>query len=157
MEGFTVSLALVDAIPVMLFGASMLLTAQRFHSPLFLLGAVLSVLAGCMKVSWKLILGIWKKDIAILNRPFVPIQAAGFLMMLVSFVLGWRSISWRGLWAAVTGFPSVVFFALWVALMGTMVWYRKTRFQRNNARTNWTAQIINGIAQAALFLGILVV
>ena len=54
MEGFTVSLALVDAIPVLFFGASMILVAERFGSPLFIAGASLSTAAGCFKVLWKM-------------------------------------------------------------------------------------------------------
>ena len=72
MEGFTVGLALVDAIPVLSFGISMVIIASRFDSPLFMLGAALSVLAGCCKVAWKLVLGIAKKDVTWLNKPFLP-------------------------------------------------------------------------------------
>ncbi len=35
-----------------------------------------------------LALGIWKKDIKWPNKPFVPIRATGFFLMLVSFVPG---------------------------------------------------------------------
>ena len=81
MEGFTVSMALFDAVPVLLFGGSMILAGLKFRHPLFILGAVLSTLAGCMKVTWKLIIGLKKKDLRWLDRPFVPMQAAGFLLM----------------------------------------------------------------------------
>lgn len=37
MEGFILALALVDAIPVLCFGASMILVAARFDRPLCLL------------------------------------------------------------------------------------------------------------------------
>lgn len=154
MEDFTLSLALVDAIPVLFFGASMILVAAKFNSPLFIVGAVISTLAGCCKVLWKLILGIWKKDVRWLNKPFVPMQATGFILMLVSFVLGFGKIDWTGVLAAVTGFPAIVFFALWIVMMGTMGWYRKNKFD-NSAKANWTAQIINCVGQGALLLGIL--
>ena len=36
-----------------------------------------------------------------------------------------------------------------------MGWYRKKRFKNDDAKSNWTAQIVNIIAQAALFLAIL--
>lgn len=154
MEGFTLFLALVDAIPVLFFGASMIMVATRFNSPLFIVGAVLSTMAGCCKVLWKLILGIWKKDVRWLNKPFVPMQAAGFLLMLVSFVVGIGKIDWSCVLAAATGFPSILFFVLWLAMMAAMGWYRKSRFD-NSAKANWTAQIINCIGQAALFLGVI--
>lgn len=155
MEGFTLGLALVDAIPVLSFGISMVILAGRFDSPLFMVGAALSVLAGCCKVAWKLVLGIAKKDLKWLNKPFVPMQATGFLLMLLSFVLGFKKISWGSVLAAVTGFPSIAFFAGWIGLLFAMSWYRKHKFQRDDARSNWTAQIINAVGQTCLLLGIL--
>ena len=133
MEGFTIGLALVDAIPVLSFGISMVIIATRFDSALFMIGASLSVLAGCCKVAWKLVLGIAKKDLRWLNKPFVPMQATGFLLMLISFVIGFGKIDWAGVGAAVTGLPSVLFFAAWIGLMGFMGWFRKHKFQNDDA------------------------
>lgn len=155
MEGFTLGLALVDAIPVLSFGISMVIIAGRFDSPLFMIGAALSVLAGCCKVAWKLMLGIAKKDLRWLNKPFVPMQATGFLLMLVSFILGFRKIHWAGVLAAATGFPSILFFIAWIGFLFAMIWYRKHKFQRNDAKSNWTAQTINAVGQTCLLLGIL--
>ena len=155
MEGFTIALALVDAIPVLSFGISMVIIATRFHSPLFMVGAALSVLAGCCKVAWKMILGICGKNLKWLNKPFVPMQAAGFMLMLISFIIGFQKISWSGVLAAVTGIPSILFFIAWIGLMGFMGWYRKNRFQHDNAKSNWTAQIVNALGQTCLLLGIL--
>ena len=155
MEGFTVGLALVDAIPVLSFGISMVIIASRFDSPLFMIGAALSVLAGCCKVAWKLVLGIAKKDLRWLNKPFLPMQITGFLLMLISFVLDFRKISWGGVLAAVTGLPSIVFFLVWIGLMGFMGWYRKHKFSNDDAKSNWTAQIVNAVGQTCLLLGIL--
>ena len=155
MEGFTLALALVDAVPVLSFGISMVIIALRFHSPLFMVGAALSVLAGCCKVAWKLILGIAKKDLRWINKPFVPMQATGFLLMLVSFILGFGKIHWGAVGAALLSFPSLLFFAAWIGLMGFMGWYRKKRFKQEDAASNWTAQIINAVGQTCLLLGIL--
>ena len=155
MEGFTVGLALVDAIPVLSFGISMVIIASRFDSPLFMVGAILSVLGGCCKVAWKLVLGITKKDLRWLNKPFVPMMAGGFMLLLISIIIGFGKISWAGVGAAVTGFPSILFFAVWLGLMGLMGWYRKHKFSNDDARSNWTAQIINAIGQTCLLLGIL--
>ena len=154
MEGFTLGLALVDAIPVLSFGISMVIIASRFPSPLFMIGAVLSVLAGCCKVAWKLVLGIAKKDLRWLNKPFVPMQAAGFLLMLVSFVIGFGKINWPAVGMAILSIPSSLFFAGWLILMGVMVWYRKHKFRNDDAHANWTAQIINAVGQTCLLLGI---
>lgn len=155
MEGFTIGLALVDAIPVVSFGISMVIIASRFGSPLFMIGAALSVLAGCCKVAWKLVLGIAKKDLRWLNKPFVPMQTTGFLLMLISFILGFGKIDWAGVAMVLISFPSLLFFAAWIGLMGFMGWFRKNRFSNDDARSNWTAQIVNAIGQTCLLLGIL--
>ena len=155
MEGFTLALALVEAIPVLSFGISMVIIASRFDSPLFMIGASLSVLAGCCKVAWKMVLGIAKKDLRWLNKPFVPMQATGFMLMLISFVIGFRKINWGGMLGAVTSIPSILFFLAWIGLMGFMGWYRKHKFSNDDAHSNWTAQIVNAIGQTCLLLGIL--
>ena len=155
MEGFTVALALVDAIPVLSFGISMVLIATRFESPLFMIGAALSVLAGCCKVAWKLVLGIWKKDLRWLNKPFLPMQITGFGFILGSFITSLGKIDWAAVSAAVVGFPSIVFFIAWIGLMGFMGWYRKHKFSNNDAKSNWTAQIVNAVGQTCLLLGVL--
>ena len=155
MEGFTIGLALVDAIPVLSFGISMVIIASRFPSPLFMIGAILSVLGGCCKVAWKLVLGIWKKDLRWINKPFVPMMAGGFLLLIVSVIVGFGKIDWAGVGMAVLSFPSVLFFAAWIGLMGFMGWYRKHKFSNEDAKSNWTAQIVNALGQTCLLLGIL--
>ena len=155
MEGFTIGLALVDAIPVLSFGVSMVIIASRFDSPLFMIGAALSVLAGCCKVAWKMVLGITKKNLRWLNKPFVPMMAGGFLFLIVSLLIGFRSINWSGVGAAILSMPSILFFIAWIGLMGLMGWYRKHKFSNDDAHSNWTAQIINAIGQTCLLLGIL--
>ena len=155
MEGFTIALALVDAIPVLSFGISMVIIASRFQSPLFMIGAILSVLGGCCKVSWKLVLGITRKDLRWLNKPFVPMMAGGFLLLLISVLLNITAINWAGVSAAIIGLPSVLFFIAWIGLMGFMGWFRKHKFRNEDAASNWTAQIINAVGQTCLLLGIL--
>ena len=155
MEGFTIGLALVDAIPVLSFGISMVIIASRFPSPLFMIGAILSVLGGCCKVAWKLVLGIWKKDLRWINKPFVPMMAGGFLLLIISLIVGFSKIHWAGVSAAILSFPSILFFVAWIGLMGFMGWYRKHKFSNDDAQSNWTAQIVNALGQTCLLLGIL--
>ena len=155
MDGFTVGLALVDAIPVLSFGISIIIIAGRFNSPLFMIGAVLSVLAGCCKVAWKLVLGICKKNLRWLNKPFVHMMATGFFLLLISVIVGFGKISWTAVGSALISFPSILFFLLWIGLMIFMSWYRKNRFKNDDAKSNWTAQIVNAVGQICLLLGIL--
>ena len=155
MEGFTIALALVDAIPVLSFGISMVIIASRMQSPLFIIGAALSVLGGCCKVIWKLVLGIAKKDLRWLNKPFVPMMAGGFMLLIIAVLLNITKINWAGVGAAIFGLPSILFFVAWISLMGFMSWYRKNKFKNDDAKANWTAQIINAVGQTCLLLGIL--
>ena len=100
-EDFTLLLALTDSLPVIFFGASMLLIGRRFSSPLFMAGALLCLIGGAM-----------------------------------------------------TSFPSVIFFA--AGLLG-MVLMTVFAFILDSAdpRANWIEQLTNGVAQAAFFMGIL--
>ena len=155
MEGFTIGLALVDAIPVLSFGISMVIIASRFNSPLFMIGAALSVLAGCCKVAWKLVLGIAKKDLRWLNKPFLPMQITGFGFIIGSLLTSLGKINWPSVLKAVTSLPSILFFIVWIGLMGFMGWFRKHKFSNEDARSNWIAQIINAVGQTCLLLGVL--
>lgn len=151
-EDFTLSLALVDALPVLFFAVSMALVARRFASVLFALGAAVIVLASCGKVLWKLLLGLRRQNVPWLNRYFIPCQISGFVLILLSLVWNLRRIPWGSLLMQLTHFPSVVFFLLWLCGMGCMSWYRKNWFD-NSLKANWTAQLINTAAQGALLAG----
>lgn len=52
--GFSVTMALVDLVPVVFFWLSAIRAGQRFHSTLFMLGAGVRFLSGTVKVLWKL-------------------------------------------------------------------------------------------------------
>lgn len=152
-DDFTLSLALVDALPVLFFAVSMVLVASRFSSMLFRIGAAVIVSASCCKVLWKL-LGLRKQNVPWLNRCFIPCQISGFVLIVLSVVLNLRSIRWGSLLAQLTQFPSGIFFLLWLCGMACMSWYRRNRFD-NSLKANWTAQLINTAAQGALLAGIL--
>ena len=152
-EGFTLSLALVDALPVIFFGASSVVVGLLFKSPLFVLGAVLSFLGGASKVMWKLILALKKQNIAILNCLFRYLMAGGFLVIILSLILGIGRISLPAVWAAVTGAPQCVFFLLWLCGMLAMCVLSKT-LDGSVAKNNWIEQCVNAFSQACLLTGL---
>ncbi|MCD8161244.1 MAG: hypothetical protein LUE61_08765 [Clostridiales bacterium] len=86
-------MAVVDALPVLCFSASMILIGQVYQSAVFMVGAVLCVLAGVGKVLWKLILAIAHKDVPILFRQFRFLMPAGFVLMVVSLFINRPSLS----------------------------------------------------------------
>ena len=155
-EGFTLSLALVDALPVLLFGGSCILIGLIFKSPLFMVGACLAFLAGFMKVMWKVILATAKKDVKFLNKQMKYTMSAGFLLIIISLIAGYKRISFAAMGAAIIGFPQCVFFLLWLAGMVGMGVLAK-KLDSSVAKNNWIEQSVNGIAQLCLFIGLLIV
>ena len=154
--GFTLGLALVDAIPVLLFGMSMAVVGLKLRSALFVLGAAASLLAGCGKVAWKLLLALRQRDVSWLNRQFRYLMCAGFVLMLVAVVAAAVSGSLRlgALAAALTGMPAIVFFAL--ALCGfAALGVLGATLDGSTARDNWAEQLVNTFAQAMLLAGVI--
>ena len=108
-DGYNLSLALVDALPVIFFLIGGLLLFRIFPSKWFILGISLSTLAGAGKVLWKILL-IRKIDFSGLNRQFRFLMPAGFGFLLFSMLLNMHAINWNGIGRAVTSFPSLFFF-----------------------------------------------
>ena len=153
-ENFTLSLALVDALPVLFFGGSMILVGLLFESPLFLIGAALCFWAGAAKVLWKIIVVTKKKNIWWMFLQMRIIMPIGFALMILAVILNRSAINLPAVLAAVVSFPSVLFFAaglIGMALMGVFA----ARLDSADARSNWIEQLTNAIAQAAIFTGIL--
>ena len=153
-EDFTLSLALVDALPVLFFGGSMILTALLFKSKLFPAGALACFWAGAAKVLWKIIVVKKKKNIWWLFLQMRIVMPVGFALMLLSVILNRKAIHFAAVLAAVTSLPSVIFFALGLigmVLMGIFA----SRLDSSDLRSNWIEQLTNTAAQAAIFIGIL--
>ena len=153
-EGFTLSLALVDALPVLLFGGSSILIGLIFKSPLFIVGACLVFLGGFLKVLWKIVLATKKKDIPFLNKQMKYTMLTGFALIVVSLIANAKRISFSAMGAALTSLPSCIFFLLFVAGMVTMGVLAK-KLDSSVAKNNWIEQCVNATAQLCLFLGLL--
>ena len=153
-ENFTLSLALVDALPVLFFGGSMILIGLPFGSPLFLIGAALCFWAGAAKVLWKIIVVTKKKNIWWMFLQMRIVMPLGFLLMILAVILNRNAINLSAVFAAVISLPSVLFFAVGVigmVLMGVFA----AKLDSADVRSNWIEQLTNGVAQAAIFVGIL--
>lgn len=153
-QGFTVGLALVDAIPVLVFGASMILIGIAFGSPLFLVGAGLMFLGGVLKVLWKLIVAAANKDIEWMNKQFRFTMIGGFLLMIIAVIINWKKISWAAVGASIISLPSVIFFAVGLAAMVTMG-VLASKLDSTDVKSNWIEQSVNSVGQICIFLGIL--
>lgn len=86
----TVSLALVDYIPVILFAITGITIMREFYSKMskgaFALtsaGIIMVVWAGAYKATWKLFYTMGVADFYLMNSQFLPMQAAGFLNLAI--------------------------------------------------------------------------
>ena len=152
-EDFTLSLALVDALPVLFFGGSMILIGLLFGSPLFLIGAALCFWAGAAKVLWKIIVVTKKKNVWWMFLQMRIVMPVGFALMILSVFLNRSAIDLSTAFAAVVSLPSVLFFAaglFGMVLMGVFA----VKLDPADVRSNWIEQLTNAIAQASVFAGI---
>ena len=150
---FTLSLALMDALPVLFFGGAAAMLGVKLRSAVFILGAALCLLAGAGKVVWKLLLALKGKDVAILGAQLRWVMPAGFLLMMLGGFLAERG-TLRTLLHAAARLPSAAFFALTIIGMIAMVVCAK-KFDRFDVRANWIEQGINAAAQASALIGVL--
>ena len=84
---YSVPMALVDLIPVLLFGAAALLLQRDLYTrlskgayALFCAGAIDVFMAGFLKAVYKLLYAAGVCDFERLNQLFFPLQALGFVM-----------------------------------------------------------------------------
>lgn len=107
-EGFSVVMALVDLIPVVFFGLSAVRVGRLFQSALFVTGALICLLSGVVKVLWKLIAAVSRRNIwpmFVQMRIFMPV---GFLLLLAALIAGRAKLCSAAILAGICGFPACV-------------------------------------------------
>ena len=87
MNEFSVAMALVDYIPVLLFATAGVILMRDLYSKmskgafaLFAAGVIDVTIAGALKATWKLLYAAGICDFAALNAMFFPVQSIGFLL-----------------------------------------------------------------------------
>ena len=153
-EGFTLALALVDAIPVLEFCISIFYVAIATQSLLMVVGALCCVYAGFGKVAWKLMLALRGRDMPQLTKNFMKRMLTGFALIVVGLLFYASSIDGAALVARVLSYPAVLFFALAVVFMVVLCVLRAV-LDQGSARNNWIEQLVNIAMQTALLFGIL--
>lgn len=127
--------------------------ATRFDSMLFRVGVALVVLAGVLKVSWKLVLALARRDVRFLNRQMCYLMPTGFALALVSLVVDRAKWSPAAVLAHVTAMPSLLFLIAGLAGMFLMGWFAR-HLDGRDAKANWREQAVNGISQLCIMLAI---
>lgn len=155
-EGFTLGLALVDAIPVIVFGVNAILLSMLFKggSLLFLLGGILCLVSGAIKVLWKVIVVLKKKNVWWMFMQMRIVMPLGFVLMIVAMIVDHAKWSFAGLWAGFTSMPSLIFFIIGIlGMVGMGVLGAK--LDSSDVKSNWIEQTDNSIAQIAICIGII--
>ena len=116
---YTMGLALLDMMPVLLFLMSGLIIYSMYDNLLLLAGVLACFTGGLCKAVWKLIIVAGKKDIPGLTRAFHILMPAGFLLMILSVPAGGKA-ALSGFLRSVTMMPAAILFAAAFALMCLM-------------------------------------
>lgn len=151
-QDFTLSLALVDALPVLFFGISMILAGFIFKSALFVAGAALCLFAGAAKVLWKIIVVLKKKNIWWLFIQMRILMPVGMVMMIAGAVAGRGNVDF----SLFLQLPAALFFALGILGMVMMAVFG-FKLDSSDLRSNWIEQLTNAAAQICFFIGLLCV
>lgn len=130
MKEFSVSMALVDYIPVILFAAAAIILMRDLYNKmgkgafaLFAAGTIDIFCAGALKATYKLLYALNVCDFEALNAMFFPVQSIGFLLAGIGVLLMLYNKNKSG--AAFAVAPPVfsgtfVFVGLMVAGLGLM-------------------------------------
>lgn len=130
MYNFSIPMALVDYIPVVFFGVSMVLLQRDLYNKmykgayaLFAAGTINVFLAGFLKATWKLLYAANICDFTALEHMFLPVNSMGLLMVGLSLIgmMCWKRKDAVMLSAAPAVFSgSFVFIMMMVVGLGGM-------------------------------------
>ncbi len=181
----TVPMALMDFVPVLLFGAAWLILYKDLKNKLDLcsgvllpLGAGLVFLAGFLKATWKMQKALGVPAVELFNKMMFPTQSVGFLLMAVGMLAlmygqrkSARSLTMVWVMLTVLGNLGASAGLVWIAskvkkaavplfivafVCSMMMGYLSSR-DFAQASMHWVAQSVNTLGQALLLVGALLV
>ena len=181
----TVPMALMDFVPVLLFGAAWLILYRDLKNKLDLcsgvllpLGAALVFLAGFLKATWKMQNAIGAAPVELFNKMMFPTQSVGFLLMAVGMLAlmygkrkSARSLTMVWVMLTVLGNLGASAGLVWIAskvkkaavplfivafVCSMMMGYLSSR-DFAQASMHWIAQSVNTLGQGLLLVGALMV
>lgn len=153
-EGFTLSMALVDCLPVIFFSISFGILTTRFDSYIFRIGVCLVILAGLLKVAWKFGIALFQKNLTIFNSQMRFVMPAGFLLIFVSLFIDHNKWSLAAITRHMTRIPAASCFLGGIVGVALLMWFAQ-HANREDAKANWKEQIINSFTQFCIMMGIL--
>ena len=178
----TVAMALMDFVPVLLFGAAWVILYRDLKNKLNLcsgillpLGAAMVFLAGFLKATWKMQKALGVPAVELFNKMMFPTQSVGFVLLAVgmlSLMYGKRKSTARSLtmvWVMcnVLGALGMSAGLVWIAskvkkkaiplfivafVCSMMMGYLSSR-DFAQASMHWIAQSVNTVGQLLLIVG----
>ena len=181
----TVPMALMDFVPVLLFGAAWVILYRDLKNKLNLcsgillpLGAGLVFLAGFLKATWKMQKALGVPAVELFNKMMFPAQSVVFLLMAVGMLAlmygkrkSARSLTMVWVMLTVLGNLGASAGLVWIAskvkkaavplfivafVCSMMMGYLSSR-DFAQASMHWIAQSVNTLGQALLLVGSLLV
>ena len=153
-DNFTIGLVIVDMIPVLLFGGSGFIFGLLARNILIIIGAIICFLSGFLKVWWKLIVVIKKRNVWFLFKQMRIVMPIGFLILVIGIIIASVTGKMAQVLRGCMCFPQVILFVLGfigMALMG----YFAMNLDSTDVKSNWIEQITNSLAQLFIFMGLL--
>ena len=179
----TVPMALMDFLPVLLFGAAWVILYRDLKNKLDLfpgillpLGAVLVFAAGFCKAIWKLQTALGAPSVDLFNKAFFPTQSTGFVLLgigMLAFMYAKRksiacSLTPIFVMGNVLGSLGMLSGLVWVAkkmkvkaaiplfiltFVLLMMMGYLSSHDFEKASMNWIAQGVNAVSQGLFFIG----
>lgn len=141
---YSLSLAILDFLPVMLFGASWIRILQRGGGVLAAIGMALIFFGGLSKAVWKMKAVRTGEEDRMLQKLFHVFLPAGGTLALIAAIrwcrsAPWRMIASRSIWTLLAGF-----------LLGMILMVIWGRTLDDSRRSTWIKELTNLIAQGSL-------
>ena len=150
-EDYTLGLAAFDAVPVLLFGLASRLLARMTGSVLVMLGGVICFVSGMLKVLWKFLVVLRRKNVWPLFVQMRIGMPAGFAVMLAGVAAGLVKKDRReraAIGKAVLRPAPLTFLMLSAAGIAAMIVCGK-KLDPAQAKANWIEQGCNTAAQGS--------
>ena len=150
-QDYTLGLAVFDAVPVIFFGLASWLLWEMTGSIVLLIGGVICFAAGMLKVLWKFIVVLQKKNVWPLFVQMRIGMPAGFTLMLVGFLITCFTKDMSSFWSNLLHPAPILFIA--IAILGMVAMIRcSTKLDPADPKANWIEQTCNTVAQGAFFI-----
>ena len=154
---FTLSLALVDLFPVLFFGLGSIFFGLILKDITFIVGAVLCTLSGLIKVLWKFVVVLKKKNVWWMFLQMRIVMPISFILMLCGLIISIVTSNnfYNDVFKLFINIPTLIFYSLGVIGIICMVIFC-IKLDSSSSKDNWIEQFTNGISQLLIFIGTLI-